>query len=83
MIRFPEDRLSEVGNHLLDLYNSSKDLDDFKLKVLHEYPDDPTLSLGYWIGLMTGRLEGKTKISNRLIELAEDFWGGHRIRRRA
>ena len=82
MIRLPDDKSLELAQHIADIYHSSRNLDDFKLKILHEYPDDPTLSTGYWIGLMTGRLEGKTKIANKLYDLAEEFWGGNEIRRR-
>lgn len=82
MIRLPEDVRLELSYQLLDIYNSSMDLDDFKREALAAFPDDPTLSYGYWIGLMVGRLEGKTKIANELHELAEKFWGGHEIRRR-
>ena len=82
MIRLPEDTAHEMANHIMEIYSSSEDLDDFLLKILHEYPDDPTLSTGYWIGLMVGRLEGKTKVANRLHDLAEEFFGGQEIRRR-
>ena len=82
MIRLPEDKALEMATHILDIYSSSEDLDDFKRKILHEYPDDLALSTGYWIGLMTGRLEGKTRIANRLYDLAEEFFGGQEIRRR-
>ena len=82
MIRLPDDIRAEMANHIMEIYSSSEDLDDFLLKILHEYPDDPTLSTGYWIGLMVGRLEGKTKIANRLCDLAEEFWAGQEIKRR-
>lgn len=82
MIRLPEDKSTELANRILEIYNSSDGLLDFKLKMLKEFPDDPTLSYGYWIGLMVGRLEGKTKIANELFDLAEKFWGGNDIRRR-
>ena len=83
MIRLPEDKALEMANHILDIYSSSEDLTDFKLRILKEYPDDPTMSTGYWIGLMVGRLEGKTRIANSLYDLAEEFWGGNEIERRS
>lgn len=78
MIRLPEDNAQEMANHIREIYSSSEDLDDFLLKILQEYPDDPTLSTVYWIGLMVGRLEGKTRIANRLYDLAEEIWAGSR-----
>lgn len=83
MIRLPEDKALEMATRILDIYSSSEDLVDFKLRILKEYPDDPTLSTGYWIGLMVGRLEGKTRIANSLYDLAEEFWGGNEIERRS
>jgi hypothetical protein len=78
MIRLPEDNAQEMANHIREIYSSREDLDDFLLKILQEYPDDPTLSTVYWIGLMVGRLEGKTRIANRLYDLAEEIWAGSR-----
>ena len=82
MIRLPDDIRLELGEKIYDKYLHSPGLDDFLVDVLHEFPDDPTLSYGYWIGLVVGRLETKTKVSNELINLNESLWGGHEIRRR-
>ena len=82
MIRLPDDIRLELGEKIYDKYLQSSGLDDFLVDILHEFPDDPTLSYGYWIGLAVGRLETKTKVSNELIDLNESLWGGHEIRRR-
>ncbi len=82
MIRLPDDIRLELGEKIYDKYLQSSGLDDFLVAILHEFPDDPTLSYGYWIGLAVGRLETKTKVSNELISLNESLWGGHEIKRR-
>ena len=78
MLRLPDDKAAEMGNRMVDIYNSCRTLDDFLLAVLHSFPDDPTMSYGYWLGLMAGRLEGKSKMSI-ILRRAEKMWLGEKI----